>query len=162
MPSESDKVQDRIDRVRSREGFTPTNETEILFALQRPSVRTDTSEFVVEDYHPTDNITAIVREDRALKSAAVSETLVDHFADEAPLEPADILICWEWGDTDELREIQRTGYLAHTVSIDFEHGCVSYDTRDGASRACDVIVVSEHLDAQSIDHTEAASSASID
>lgn len=160
--SESDKIQDRIDRVRSREGFTPTNETEILFALQRPSVRSDAPGVVVEDYHPTDDIIAIVREDGALKSAAVSETLVDHFVDEAPLEPADILICWEWGDTDELREIQRTGYLGHTVSIDFDQGSVSYDTRDGTSGACDVIVVSEHLDMQSIDHTEVASSASMD
>lgn len=160
--SESDKVQDRIKRVRSREEFTPTNETEILFALQRPPVRADSSDLVVEDYHPTDDITAIIREDGDLKSAAVSETLVDHFADEMPLEPADILVCWEWGDTDELREIQRTGYLGYRVSIDFEPGNVSYDIRDGASGACDVIVISDHLDAQPIEHLEAASSASMD
>lgn len=160
--SESDKVQDRVDRVRSREEFTPTNEAEILFALQRPSVRPDAPDVVVEDYHPTDNITAIVREDGTLKSVAVNETLVEHFADKAPLEPADLLICWGWGDTDELREIQRTGYLGHSITIDFDQGKVAYDTHNGATGACDVFVVSEHLEAPPAESPEAASSTSMD
>jgi hypothetical protein len=160
--SESNKVEDRVNRIQSREEYTPTNEAEILLALQRSAVQPNSSNLVVEDYHPTDSITAVVREDGNLKSAAVNQTLVEHFDDEEPIEPADLLICWDWGDTDELREIQRTGYLGHSITIDFEDHEVTYNTRNGTSGACDVIIVNEYFDSPHTEHSEAVSSKLMD
>jgi hypothetical protein len=155
--SESDKASDRVDRIQSREQFAPSNDAEILFGLQRPSAQSNAPEVLVEDYHPTDNITAIVRNDGTLQAAAVGSTLVEYFEDEAPLEPAELLICWEWGDTDELREIQRTGYLGNKVNIDSEQHKITYETRDGKSGFCDVIIVSDYLETPIVEEAGAAS-----
>lgn len=154
--SELNKVRDRLEKVRSQDHSTPTNEAEILFTLQRPSV---TDDIVIEDYHPTDDITAIIREDDSLKAAAVNNTLVEHFADEAPLEPAEVLICWELGDIDELREIQRTGYLGYSVDMDFDQQTVMYDNQQNSTGSCNIVIVSELLDsAPVVEHAGAAPS----
>jgi hypothetical protein len=155
--SESDKASDRVNRIQSREQYVPSNDAEILFGLQRPSALNNAPDVVVEDYHPTDDITAIVRNDGTLQAAAVSSTLLEYFEDEAPLEPADLLICWEWGDTDELREIQRTGYLGNKINIDFEQHKITYETHDGKSGFCDVIIVSDYLETSTVKEAGAAS-----
>ncbi len=160
--SESNKAHDRVDRIQSRDQFVPNNDAEILFGLQRPSTQSNAPEIVVEDYHPTDDITAILRNDGTLQAAAVSSTLVEYFEDGGPLEPADLLICWEWGDTDELREIQRTGYLGSKVDIDFEQSKVIYETHDGISGSCDVIIVSEYIDTPIVEEAGTAPSKSTD
>lgn len=160
--SESDKASDRVDRIQSRDQFVPSNEAEILFGLQRPSTQSNAPEVVVEDYHPTNNITAILRNDGTLQAAAVSSTLVEYLEDEAPLEPAELLIFWGWGDMDQLREMQRTGYLGNKVDIDFEQQEITYETQDGISGSCDVIIVSEYLDTPVVEEAETVSSTSTD
>ena len=160
--SESDEAQDRIKRIQSRDEYEPTNDAEILFALQRTSTQSNAPDIAIEDYHPTNDITAIVRNDGALQTAAVSSTLVKYFEDELPLEPADLLICWEWGDTDELREIQRTGYLGSKVEIDFEQQKIIYETHDSITGSCDAIIMSEYLGTPMIEEAGTASSTTTD
>lgn len=154
--SESNKASDRIDRIQTREQFVPSNDAEILFRLQQSSTRNNTPTVVIEDYHPTNDITAIVQNEGTLQAAAVTSTLVEYFEDEAPLEPVDVLICWEWGDTDELREIQRTGYLDNKVNIGFDECKLTYETHDGESGYCDVIIVSDYLETPAMEEDEAA------
>lgn len=143
--SESNKLHDRIERVQSQSEFEPTNEAEILFAFQRPSLEADAPSVIVEDYHPTDDITAIVRHQGELKGAAVCSKLTDHFEDEAPLNPVDLFICWETGDKDQLREIQRKDYLGKSVEFDFKEGQISFETEDDGWSSADLITLRQYL-----------------
>lgn len=155
--SESNKARDRVDRIKSRDQFVPNNDAEILFGIQRPSNQSNAPEIIVEDYHPTDDITAIVRTGGTLQAAAVSSSLVEYFESESPLEPAEVIICWEWGDTDELRETERTGYLGNKVDIKFEQAEIIYETQNGTNGSCDVVIVSKHINTSMIEGAEGVS-----
>ncbi|WP_435362354.1 ATP-binding protein [Haloarchaeobius sp. DFWS5] len=155
--SESANVVDRVKRIEGG-SFEPTNQAEILFTLQQAAAQSEDRSFVVEDFRPGDDVTAIVRRDDTLEGAAVWESLYEHFDNESPLSPIDVVVCWDWGDKDSLRELERSGYLGTSISFDFDNNSLTY-SRDEEEGTCDIIVVSDirSVDQQSIEQVASTS-----
>lgn len=143
--SQSTTVDTRINQVKSRPAFEATNTAEILFGLQR-SNQDDTNQTVtIEDYRPGDDLSSIVGIDGEYYAAAVREKVKDHFEADAPVQSTDILVCWDWGDQDALREIERQGYHNFDIEFDMEENTIGYSDAEGIQGSIDVIPVRSRL-----------------
>ena len=142
--SESDKFGDRVERL-TEEEFEPANKAEILFNLQQAIADDGQYSFTVEDYRPGSEVTAVVRRNDVLEAVAVSDTVYDHFDDESPLDPIDILVCWNLGDKDKLRELERAGYLGAEVQIEFDNQAIRYKRDNGIEGVIDIIIASNQI-----------------
>lgn len=121
-------LKERRKRVES-DGFTPENQAEVLLELER-AARKSSASFTVEDYDPTADVHAIVRQNGRLRNATVHRTLTELFEDEAPLENTELAICWERGDPAELREYERNGYFGGDVSLQLDNGGLRYENHE--------------------------------
>lgn len=139
-------LKERRERVET-DGFTPENKTEVLLGLERAARRRNTS-LTVEDFDPTADIHAIVRQGGRLRNATVHRTLTDLFEDEAPLENTDLAICWEIGDPAELREHARNGYFGGDISLELDDGGLRYQRYD--SQFIEIIEVTSMLQAETV------------
>ncbi|WP_324665783.1 ATP-binding protein [Haloarcula sediminis] len=146
------KIEERIERIRTNE-FEPGNKAEVLFSLQEVVQQTDALDLSVKDYQPAEDVTAIIDRDGTLQSAAVWQTASDHLSSEAPLAPVDVLLCWEWGDKDQLREWERNGYLGNDLEMDFDSGLIRFTGPNGKAGQIEVLAVSQ-LGAQSDDQAQ--------
>lgn len=146
--SHSSTMAERREAVSNRESFNPTNDSEVLLALERSNQDADTQLFV-EDYRPGEDIDSIISNgDGSLYNAVVSQTLTGFFKDRIPLQSPELIVCWEMGDTDKLREIERGGYQDFALSIDLNEGRISYG--DDADGEINVVEVRSRLQADQL------------
>jgi hypothetical protein len=143
--SQSTSVETRITEVQSRGAYEATNSAEILFGLQRSNQYDGNREVTIEDYRPGDDLSSIVGIDGEFYAAAVRDSVKDHFEADAPLNSTDILVCWEWGDQDSLREIERQGYHNFEIDFDIDGNRIDYHDETGESGSIDVIAVESRL-----------------
>lgn len=133
-------VEDRYETIRTRDGFVPSNQTEIVLTLQRLRHRGSGPNLLVEDFNLDADINAIVSDAGELSSASVHLELEDHFEADKPLSSVEKIICWEYGDRDVLREYEREGYQNGTISFDFEANRIAY--HNGETHEIEIVPVS--------------------
>lgn len=138
--SQRSTVETRCDRLRERDGFEPTNQTEVVLGLERSNAMGATPQINVEDFDLGTDVNAIVRQNGHLYSASVHERLTDHFEADKPLESVQKIICWSIGDRDELHELERNGYHKGEVTFDLENHQINY--RNGEEHRIHVVEVS--------------------
>lgn len=146
--SQSKSVEQRRSTISSREQLEPDNVTELLLLLERSNTDAGVSDvYHIEDYHPGQPVASIIREEatNTLYNASVHLSATDHFENEVPLQSTELLICWEYGDKDFLREISRNGYLNGSLTIDFDADEITYE-RDGTVTTIDVLCLCDRLD----------------
>ena len=141
--SQQSSLADRRQRVES-DGFSATNQTEVLLGLERAVNRNDSLSLSVEDFDPESDVHAIVRQDGRLRNTAVHTHLTGLFEEETPLENTELAVCWEYGDRAELREYERNGYFGGEVSLRLEQGEIQYENSE--STFIDVIEVKPLMD----------------
>ncbi|NIC00929.1 ATP-binding protein [Halobacterium sp. R2-5] len=118
-------ISERRDQVRAN-GFSPDNQTEVLLAMERATQQTQSSPLRVEDFDPTADIHAIVRQDGKLRNAVVHPELTELFEEDVPLENTEVAICWTRGDPTELQEHERQGYYGANLEFDFDENTLTY------------------------------------
>jgi len=140
--SQLSSVEDRRERVRQRESFEPTNQAEVLLALERSN--TTASEPVrAEDFQMGSDINAMIRKDGEVWSSSLHPTLMDHFEAEKPLQSVEKIVCWDLGDRDQLQEIERDGYQGGEVIFDFAENEIIY--KNGSTSRVEIIQVADRL-----------------
>jgi hypothetical protein len=140
--SQQTSLKDRRETVET-EGFTPENNAEVLIGLERASKANRDLSISVEDYDPTADVHAIVRQNGQLRNAAVCPTLTGLFENDVLLENADLAVCWNRGDPTELKEYERSGYLGGDIDFQLAEGGFEY--RNGNSHYIEIIEVEELL-----------------
>jgi hypothetical protein len=146
--SHTSTMAERRKAIANRQSFEPTNVSEVLLALERSNRAADTHLFV-EDYRPGEDIESIISNgDGQLYDAVVTQTLTDFFDDRIPLQSAELIVCWAFGDTDKLREIERSGHQNLYLSLNLEDGRISYSGDE--SGEIDIIEVRSRLQAEQL------------
>ncbi|MEZ3142748.1 ATP-binding protein [Halobaculum sp. MBLA0143] len=128
VDDEAGGVSERRAAVADRGGFSPSNRPELLVGLQRATARDDTLDVTVEDFAPGSEVNALLTRDGTLENAAVAHTLTGLLDDGVPLEPVDVVVCWEQGDPTELREWERRDYFGGSLAVDTDAGRLTYDS----------------------------------
>jgi hypothetical protein len=141
--SQRNAIESRVDSVKSREEFTPSNPVEVIAGLERSNNLARQQRIVVEDFASRDNINSILRTDEGLQQAIVDVTLADVFDENTPLLNVDKIVCWHYGDRDELRELERIGYLGGDIEFNLEEQKVRY--QNGSQTDIDVVTVKQRL-----------------
>jgi hypothetical protein len=139
-------LKERRERVEA-DGFTPENQAEVLLELER-AARKSSASFTVEDYDPTADVHAIVRQNGRLRNATVHRTLTELFEDEAPLENTELAICWDRGDPAELREYERNGYFGGDVSLQLDDGGLRYENHE--SQFIEIVEVKSMMETDAV------------
>lgn len=141
--SQQSSIEKREQHIVERDRFTPSNDVEVVLGLERSNREGAEPQITVEDYDPSSEINAVVRQGSNLYASSIHRRLTDHFEADKPLESVDRIICWSYGDRDELSELERSGYHSGEVSIDFERGLLTYD--NGRRHNIHVVTVCDRL-----------------
>ena len=141
--SQQSTVRDRRNNIYERSGFEPANQPEVVIGLERSNNGPDADNWHVEDFDPSTDVNAIIRSNGSLKSSSVHVNLVDHFEGDKPLESVEAIVCWDYGDRDELRQIERAGYHNGEVSIDTDDDEIVY--QKGGEHQINIINVKTRL-----------------
>jgi len=124
--SQQSSVEQRQQRINDREEFTPSNASEVLVGLERSNRNDEQPEITVEDYDPEADVNALVSLHGSLYASSIHRSLTDHFEADKPLESIDKIICWSYGDRDQLNELERHGYHGGEISFDLDTGQLTY------------------------------------
>lgn len=124
--SQQSSVEDREKRILDREQFTPSNDAEVVLGLERSNREGALPKIVVEDYDPSVEVNALVKQDDSLYASSIHHKLTDHFEADKPLESVDKIICWSYGDPDQLSELERHGYHGGDITFDLNTGRIEY------------------------------------
>lgn len=128
--SQQDSLQERKERVSERNQFVPTNPSEVTIALERSNAAGAHPQIRIEDFETSAEIDAILNTDQGLQNAVIHTELTDHFEQEQPLDNLDMIVCWSYGDRDELQQIELGGYLDEDISIDLENDVIERGNGD--------------------------------
>jgi hypothetical protein len=125
--SHADSIERRRSRVEGLTEFIPRNTTEVVAALERTNITARTP-VRIADFSPAADINAIAECSGELYSASVCVSMAEPFGNESlsPLN-TEMIICWEYGDLDVLRQLEREGYLGGEIEFDFEGERIIYD-----------------------------------
>jgi len=122
-------LKERRERI-STNGFSPDDQAEVLLGLERAGRRQRSLSVTVEDFDPTADVHAIIRENGRLRNAAVHPQLTGLFENDVPLENTDIVVCWTRGDPTELKEYERNGYFGGEISLKLDENALEYRNSD--------------------------------
>jgi hypothetical protein len=125
--SQKKSVDERKEQISERTGFEASNQSEVILGLERSNREGAHPVITVEDFDLGAEVNALVETDGRLYGSSVHLQLTDHFGQDKPLESVDMIICWDYGDKDELREVKRHGYQNGSVEFDFENGRITYE-----------------------------------
>lgn len=125
--SQRSSVEDRQQNIEHRDRFNPSNEIEVLLGLERSNREAEGPEITVEDYNTKSDISVLVSQNNSIYGCSVNRLLTDHFDSNKPLESVDKIICWSYGDRDQLREIERKGYHNGDISFDLDSNRIIYE-----------------------------------
>jgi len=128
--SQQSTVRERRNSIYDRSGFKPTNQSEVVIGLERSNTNAGTTDWHVEDFDLSADVNAIIKSNGSLKSSSVHITLTDHFKQDKPLKSVEAIVCWEYGDRDELRQIKREGYHNGEISINLDNGEIIYSKNE--------------------------------
>ncbi len=148
--SQSLSLEDRREQIKEQSDFEPRNIAEVVVGLERSNSQPATDrELHVEDYRPGEDIASVVREKETdtLYNASIRVQLTDHFDEDVPLTTPDMVICWNYGDKDRLREIARNGYLDGDVDINFNADEIRYSKND-RTHTVEIVHLKRRLTAQ--------------
>lgn len=141
--SQQSSVDEREQQIKGREKFSPSNEIEVVLGLERSNCEVEGPEIVVEDYDPEAEVNALVKQDGTIYASSIHHRLTDHFEADKPLESVDKIVCWSYGDRDQLRELERNGYHGGEVSFDLDTGRLRYE--NGRRHNIHVVTVRDRL-----------------
>lgn len=125
--SQQSSVEERRERVNERSQFIPSNASEVVLGLERSNREGAEPEIAVEDYDPNAEVNTLVRQNGEIYGGSVHHYLTDHFDQDKPLESVDKIICWSFGDRDQLRELERNGYHGGNIELDLDTGRLIYE-----------------------------------
>jgi len=141
--SQQSSIEKREQRIHERNQFTPSNDAEVVLGLERSNRFGAEPEMLVEDYDPSTEVNALVRQDTNLYASSIHRQLTDHFEADKPLESVDKIICWSYGDRDKLSELERSGYHSGEVEFDFEKDRLIYN--NGRRHNIHIVTVQDRL-----------------
>ena len=144
--SQSSSLDDRRETLHKRSTYKPDNVGEVVLGLERSNQNRTERPLHVEDYQPGEPIASIVWDEAAdrLYNASMRLQLVDHLEREVPLSTVEIIVCWEYGDKDRLREIAREGYLDGDLEIDLNADEITY-TKNGQTSKIEIVHLKRRL-----------------
>lgn len=124
--SQQKSVAERKETVAERPHFEATNQSEVILGLERSNRAGVKPTITVEDFDLGSDVNALVEQNGNLTGSSVHLKLTDHFEEDKPLESIGKIICWEIGDFDRLREIERAGYHNGEIEFDLENKKITY------------------------------------
>lgn len=127
--SQQSSVEQRQEQIKERVGFEPTNKVEVILGLERSNRKGASPLITVEDFDLGADVNAVVKQNGNLYGSSVHRKLTDHFEGDKPLGSLSKIICWEYGDRDELRQLERTGYQNGWISFDLDSNRIEYEKR---------------------------------
>ncbi|WP_276249157.1 ATP-binding protein [Haladaptatus sp. YSMS36] len=137
-------IAEREELISARDSFEPSNQTEVVLGLERSNREGASPLISVEDFDLGEDINALIEHGGSLYPSSVHLRLTDHFDEDKPLESVNKIVCWELGDRDKLREIQRNGYHNGTIQFDFDNDNIVYE--NGSKHDISVIHVKSRFD----------------
>jgi len=140
--SQLSSVEERREQVQQRDSFEPTNQAEVLLALERSNT-TAPEPVHAEDFQMGSDVNAMIRKDGEVWSSSLHPTLTDHFEAEKPLQSVEKIVCWDLGDRDQLQEIERSGYQGGDVIFDFAEDEIIY--KNGSTSRVEIIQVEDRF-----------------
>ncbi|MCL9817785.1 ATP-binding protein [Natronocalculus amylovorans] len=140
--SQRSSVKERQQQIQERDQFSPSNSIEVMLGLERSNCN-GRQHITVEDYDPNAEVNALVRQNDSLYASSIHQRLTDHFEADKPLESIDKIICWSYGDLDELSELERNGYHGGGISINFDRNLLTY--QNGCHHTIDIVSVQDRF-----------------
>lgn len=134
-------IEQRLERLKEENGFSPSNPPEVIAALERWSANGAPETVRIADFELDEEVNAIIETDDGFENGAITVKLSEFFEKEASLEYLNRIICWSLGDLDELTRIERSPYLGERIRFDFEEPSVQY----GEERVIPIIELSQKL-----------------
>lgn len=142
--SHADSIESRQEAVAERTEFTPSNPAEVIAALERSNHQAAAPIHIAE-FNPSADINSIVESPSGLAPATVTVSLSETFTEvDLPLLNTDAIVCWDYGDPDQLRQLERKGYLGGDINFDFDADELVY--RNGDTHEIDIIRVASRTD----------------
>lgn len=141
--SQQSSIEEREEQIDKREEFSPSNKFEVILGLERSNRRGTEPKIVVEDYDPEAEVDALVRQDDSIYASTIHHRLTDHFEADKPLESVDKIICWSYGDRDQLSELERHGYYGGEISFDLDTNRLTY--KNGHKKIIHVVRVRDRF-----------------
>jgi len=134
--SHSESIDERRKRLEAQTRFVPSNPSEVIAALERSNQTAD-HQIRIAEFVPSEDINAIVESTDGLAPASVQVSVTDILDEELPLLNTETVVCWDYGDRDRLRQIEREGYLGGDITVDFESDQITY--RNGSEHRIDIV-----------------------
>lgn len=141
--SQLNSIEDRKELIEARNQFNPSNQAEVVLALERSNRLGVRPEISVEDFDPGADVNSLVEQNGRLHGCSVHKTLTDHFEADKPLESISKIICWSIGDRDKLRQIERQNYHNGRVSFNLENNRIVFE--NGQEQVIHLVNVSERF-----------------
>ena len=138
-------LQKRIDQVTSRieSGYnlSPKNTVETVAAVERLNSKDKLPQKLkIADFSPQEDVNAILQNGSKIYQAALHRKLSDFFEEEKSLKHIEKFVCWDIGDIDNLREIERKNYLGANIEFRLDENKIKY--YDGSNQEIDIIQLS--------------------
>lgn len=141
--SQQSSIEERQEWIETRDQFEPSNQAEVVLALERSNRQGARPMITVEDFDPGAEVNSLVEQNGSLYGASVHEKLTDHFETDKPLESVSKIICWSIGDRDTLRQLERRGYHNGRVSFDLENSRIEYE--NGRKQTIHVVEIQSRM-----------------
>lgn len=141
--SQQNSIEDRVERIRSRDHLEPSNKAEVVLALEQSNRLGAKPAITVKDFDTGEDVNSVVEQSGNLYGCSVHLQLTDHFEEDKPLESISKIICWSIGDRDKLRQQERQGYHNRQIAFDFENNRIEYGR--GNKRMIHVIQVTPRI-----------------
>lgn len=142
--SQGDSVDTRQARIEERTAFTPSNPAEVIAVLERSNHQT-LEPIHIADFNPSADINAIVESSAGLSPASISVSMSQTFADKTlPLLNTDAIVCWDYGDPDYLRQLEREGYLGGDIEFNLDANYIVY--HNGSRHEIDIVRVADRTE----------------
>ncbi|MFB6200145.1 MAG: ATP-binding protein [Candidatus Nanohaloarchaea archaeon] len=144
----SDSIEKRKSRVKSTiangGNLTPKNAVETVAAVERLNERGKLPQKMsVAEFSPEEEVNSIIQNGNKVFPAALYPKMSSFLEEEKPLKHVEKFICWDKGDVDQLRELERTGYLGDEIKFDLENNQIRYI--NGSKKEIDILELSHHL-----------------
>ncbi|MFB6158668.1 MAG: ATP-binding protein [Candidatus Nanohalobium sp.] len=141
LKEREDKVQNLIDQNRRP---TPSNTVETVAEIERSNAKGWLPQKLqIADFSPDEDVNTILQNGSKIYRAAVYPKMSSFFEQEKALKHVEKFVCWEKGDIDQLREIERKNYLGDEIEFKLDENKIRYV--NGSEREIDILELSQYI-----------------
>lgn len=141
LEERENKIKDLIEQNRRP---VPSNTVETVAQIERSNSKDWLPQKLqVADFSPEEDVNTILQNGDKIYRAAVYPKMSNFFEQEKALKHVEKFVCWEKGDIDQLREIERANYLGDEIEFKLDENKIRYV--NGSERKIDIVELSQYI-----------------